>query len=55
METKNSSKQYRNVANKIIDLFKQENKPISHKKLQKLVYLTYAFYYYFNDKKFYSC
>ena len=54
METKNSSKQYRNVANKIIDLFKQENKPISHKKLQKLVYLVYAFYYYFNDKKLFD-
>ena len=54
METKNSSKQYRNVANKIIDLFKQENKPISHKKLQKLVYLVYAFYYYLNDKKLFD-
>jgi uncharacterized phage-associated protein len=54
METINSSKKYRNVANKMIELFKQDNQPISHKKLQKLVYLTYAFYYYFNDKKLFE-
>jgi len=46
METTNSSKKYRNVANKMIELFKQDNQPLSHKKLQKLVYLTYGFYYY---------
>jgi uncharacterized phage-associated protein len=50
METTNSSKKCRYVADKLIRLFINENETLSHKKLQKLMYLTYGFYYYVNDE-----
>lgn len=38
------------VANCFIKLFKENKKPLTHMQLQKLVYYSYGFYLYWNNK-----
>ena len=43
-----------NIANKFIDIYNKKNKDLSHKKLQKLVYLAYGFYLVLENKKLFN-